>query len=241
MNSNMDLKQHQVARQRAIALGRSQDPASLPELAQLLKMPSADVRRLAASAIGKLSGFGADGAMAADALAPIALHDPHPQTQQYALKALKIYGAFAEAWLDELDDLAMRPHRKEYIPVAASAAARTIREAVQHREQQKERCCLKCGRHVAFDEFERSMRLFQRIYCDKCFDETCVKRRNWETDVEEKKPNSPRLLSPSIRCLYRILGDGHPALQSGDVSQAGPLSENGQKIGFALSGRQTEP
>ena len=187
MKSNMDLKQHQESRQRAIALGKSQDPASLSELVQLLKMPSADVRRLAASAIGKLSGFGADGAMAVDALAPVALHDPHPQTQQYALKALKTYGAFAEAWLDQLDDLAMRPHRKEYIPVAAGAAARTIREAVQHREHQKERCCLKCGRLVAFDEFERSMRLFQRAYCDKCFDETCVKRRNWETGVEEKK------------------------------------------------------
>ncbi|MDZ8117394.1 HEAT repeat domain-containing protein [Pontiella agarivorans] len=187
MDSNMDLKQHQEARQRAVALGRSQDPAALPELVQLLKTPSADVQRLAASAIGKLSGFGADGSMAVEALAPVALHDPHPQTRQYALKALKTYGAYAEAWLDELDDLAARPNRKDYIPVAAAAAARTIREAVQHREQQKERCCLKCGQRVAFDEFERSMRLFQRIYCDKCFDETCVKRRNWETGVEEKK------------------------------------------------------
>jgi hypothetical protein len=55
------------------------------------------------------------------------LHGPHPQTQQYAFKALKTYGAFAEVWLDELDDLAARPHRKDYIPVAAAAAARTIR------------------------------------------------------------------------------------------------------------------
>ncbi|MFA7172635.1 MAG: HEAT repeat domain-containing protein [Kiritimatiellia bacterium] len=183
----MDLKQHQEALQRAVALGRSQDPAALAELLQLLTMPSADVRRLAASAIGKLSGFGADEAMAVAALAPVALYDPHPQAQQYALKALKTYGAFAETWLGQLDDLAARPNRKEYIPVAAASAARTIREAVQHREQQKERCCQKCGKQVAFDEFERSMRLFQRIYCDKCFDETCVKRRNWETGVEEKK------------------------------------------------------
>ncbi|MBN2702646.1 MAG: HEAT repeat domain-containing protein [Pontiellaceae bacterium] len=187
MNSNMDNQQHQEARQRAVALGRSQDPAALAELVQLLKMPSAEVRRLAASAIGKLSGFGADGARAVEALAPVALHDPHPQTRQYALKALKTYGAFAEAWLGELDDLAARPNHKDYIPLAAAAAARTIREAVQHREQQKERVCLKCGKHVAYDEFERSMRLFQRIYCDKCFDETCVKRRNWETGVEDRK------------------------------------------------------
>lgn len=213
MNSTMDLKQHQEARQRAIALGKSQDPAALSELVPLLAMPSADVRRLAASAIGKLSGYGADEALAVEAVAPVALHDPHPQTQQYALKALKVYGAFAEAWLDELDDLAVRPNCKNYIPVAAAAAARTIREAVRHREQQRERRCLKCGKPVAFDEFERSIRLFQRIYCDKCFDETCVKRRNWETNVEEKN-------------IKRILGHGYASLQSWDVSQAGPLPES---------------
>jgi hypothetical protein len=32
MNSNVDLKQHQEARQRAVALGKSQDPEALPEL-----------------------------------------------------------------------------------------------------------------------------------------------------------------------------------------------------------------
>ena len=61
-----------------------------PELMNLLTMPSAEIRRLAASAIGKLAGFGADAVVAVRALAPAALHDPHPQVQQYALKATQV-------------------------------------------------------------------------------------------------------------------------------------------------------
>ncbi len=44
-------------RERAVELGNAGDPAGLPELAGLAHSPSANVRRLAASAIGKLSGL----------------------------------------------------------------------------------------------------------------------------------------------------------------------------------------
>jgi HEAT repeat protein len=76
-------------------LGRSTDPGALPELTRLLTIQSAEVRRLAASAIGKLASFGAEASAAVKALAPVAMRDPHPQAQQYALKALKSYGAAA--------------------------------------------------------------------------------------------------------------------------------------------------
>ena len=46
--------QHQQ-RERALALGRGNDPAAVRELAALLKSPFPDVRRLAASAMGKLA------------------------------------------------------------------------------------------------------------------------------------------------------------------------------------------
>jgi hypothetical protein len=42
MNSDMDRKQHHESVQRAIALGRSNDPAALPELIRLIRMPSAE-------------------------------------------------------------------------------------------------------------------------------------------------------------------------------------------------------
>lgn len=163
------------------------DPAALPELAVLLRMPSAEIRRLAASAIGKLAGFGADPALALAALEPVALHDPHPQTQQYALKALKNYGDAGASCLHDLDDLAASPRHKDYVRQAALSAATAIREAVRHREEQAVRRCQQCAKEVALDEYERSQRQFQRVYCDKCFDETIVKRRNFETRVEEQK------------------------------------------------------
>ena len=54
MNSTMDRASHHRAVQGALALGRSTDPAALPGLVPLLAMPSAEIRRLAASAIGML-------------------------------------------------------------------------------------------------------------------------------------------------------------------------------------------
>jgi hypothetical protein len=99
----MDRQKHHECVQRAIELGRTGDPASLPELTNLLKMPSAEIRRLASSAIGKLSGFGADPVAAVAALAPVALNDPHAQTQQYALTALKAYGTATLPHLVEIE------------------------------------------------------------------------------------------------------------------------------------------
>lgn len=94
-------------------------------------MPSAEIRRLAASAIGKLAGFGADPGSAVQALAPAALRDPHPQTQQYALKALKAYGAAAQRHLHDLDDLAANERVKDYVRRAAHSAAECFHEAVR--------------------------------------------------------------------------------------------------------------
>ena len=53
-------------RERAVELGNSGNPAALPELVELTRSPVANVRRLAASAIGKLAGLAdAKGAVAA--------------------------------------------------------------------------------------------------------------------------------------------------------------------------------
>ncbi|SPE63087.1 hypothetical protein SBV1_950018 [Verrucomicrobia bacterium] len=98
--------------QEALALGRSTDPSALPQLARLLKMPAAEVRRLAASAIGKLGSLGADRDAAVRTLAPVAFRDPHPQVQQYALKALSVYSAAARGHLHDLDDLGLNEQVK---------------------------------------------------------------------------------------------------------------------------------
>lgn len=187
MKHGMDEKQHQDGVQRALALGRSGDPDALAELVQLLQKPSPEIRRLAASAVGKLAAVGADKSKAVKALIPLALNDRNPQVQQYAIKSLSIYGAAAECCLQDLEDLSHAPHPKAYVCKAAEAAARRIREALAYLEEQKDNRCSKCNRLVDFDEYKRSTGHFQRIYCDHCYDETCVRRRNWETGVEDKK------------------------------------------------------
>ena len=89
MKSPMLPGEHHSAVQRALALGRSGDPAVLPELIALSRKASNEVQRLAASAMGKLAEFGADAEAAVAALAPLALHGRHPQTQQYKMSMYK--------------------------------------------------------------------------------------------------------------------------------------------------------
>jgi hypothetical protein len=184
MNSNMDVKQHHECVQRALALGRSNDPAALPELTGLLKMPSAEIRRLAASAIGKLAGFGADPQSAVAALAPLALRDPHPQVRQYALKALKAFGPAAQPYMNDLRDTAENPAAKDYVRTAASSAAEAIAESVRIRDGSAVHQCFRCSKTVSADEYARAQKMFQRTFCDHCFDETYIQRRNFDTRVE---------------------------------------------------------
>ncbi len=183
----MDRDTHHQALQRALELGRSADPNALPELTQLLTMPSAEIRRLAASAIGKLAGFGADPDSAVRALAPAALRDPHPQAQQYALKALKVYGAAAKPHLHDLDDLAANERLKDYVRLAAHSAAEAIREARRLAEAGAVHRCARCHQPVSAPEITRSRQAFQRVFCDRCFDEVFLERRNFDTKVELNK------------------------------------------------------
>ncbi|MFA6960863.1 MAG: HEAT repeat domain-containing protein [Opitutaceae bacterium] len=187
MNSPMDQRTHHSAVQRALELGRGTDPAALPELIRLLGLPSAEIRRLAASAIGKLAAFGADTTAAVTALAPVALRDPHPQTQQYALKALKLYGSAARTHLHDLDDLAANERAKDYVRRAAHSATEAIRESIRLSEAAALHRCSRCGQPVTADEHTRSHQAFQRTFCDRCFDEVFLERRNFDTKVELQK------------------------------------------------------
>ncbi|MCF6267384.1 MAG: HEAT repeat domain-containing protein [Desulfuromusa sp.] len=89
----MNAKLEKQFRERAVELGNSGDPAALPELVELARSPAANVRRLAASAIGKLAGL-VDASMATSALVPL-LRDAKPQVRQYATSALSAYGRAA--------------------------------------------------------------------------------------------------------------------------------------------------
>ncbi len=183
----MDRDLHHQTVQRALELGRGTDPAALPELIELLRFSSTEVRRLAASAIAKLVPFGADPAVSIPALLPVALRDPHPQVQQYALKALKSFGHHAVAHVVDLDDLTHNPRAKDYVRRAANSAATAIREAVRLQQENARHKCLRCGREATSEEHNRSQQAFQRTFCDACFDEVYLDRRNFDTKVELSK------------------------------------------------------
>ncbi len=187
MKSPMLPADHQAAGQRALSLGRSGDPAALPELVGMLSLPSNEVQRLAVSAIGKLAAFGADAAVAVSALGPLALTARHPQTQQYAIRALVRYGAAAKDCLTDLHDLARNPAQRDYVRAAAATAAEAIAQATDDATSGISCRCQRCHAPVTADESARSRQAFQRVYCDRCFDEVFLERRNFETQVELSK------------------------------------------------------
>lgn len=181
----MDKKLEKRFRERAVELGNSGDPSALPELAELTRSPIANVRRLAASAIGKLAGL-AEAREAVAALLPL-LQDRHPQVRQYSVKALKVYGVAARGALPDLRDMAISPVEKDYNQRDAKLAVETIEEALRIAEAQTVHCCQRCGVRLEADEYVRSQKAFQRPFCNYCFDEVFLERRNFETKVELQK------------------------------------------------------
>ena len=96
MKNPMDRQLEKRLSERAVEIGREGEIEALDELLKLLRSSSANMRRLASSALGKLAWLGVDQRAAVTALAPIARCDPHTQTRQYAIKALKAYGKAAQ-------------------------------------------------------------------------------------------------------------------------------------------------
>jgi hypothetical protein len=170
---------------RAVELGNSGDPTALAELLQLLTIPSVEVSRLTISAIGKLAGL-VDPTTAVTAIAPFLRH-PHPQVRQYTIKALLAYGTHSRQYLADLCNISENPNEKEYNRDNADRAIGIIREALYIEEKQALRRCQRCSMEMTAEEFARSQRAFQRDYCDHCFDEVYISRRNWDIKIELNK------------------------------------------------------
>jgi len=181
----MHHQREKILMSRAVELGNAGNAAAVPELLNLLNTDSGQVRRLAASALGKLAGI-ADPATVIPALQS-KLRDNHPQVRQYAVKSLSAYAASAKIALHDIEDIANNPSEKEYNVRDAKLAIERINEAVKIKEKQAIHRCQKCNKKVTSDEFARSTKTFQRIFCDKCFDEVYLKRRNFDTNVELSK------------------------------------------------------
>jgi hypothetical protein len=187
MKNPMDRQLENRLSKRAVAIGREGDVDAADELLEMLGSSSANVRRLSASALGKLAWMGVDQTTAVAALMPVARLDPHAQTRQYAIKALKVYGAAARSCLSDLRDMAANSAEKPYIQRDAAAAVRLIEEAVRVAASDTEHRCQRCNTIVSAEEYARSNQAFQRVFCDRCFDEVFLERRNFETQVELNK------------------------------------------------------
>jgi len=183
----MDRQLEKKLSDRAVAIGREGNAGAFDELLDLLRSSSANVRRLSASALGKLAWMGVDQTKAVAALGPVARLDPHTQTRQYAIKALKAYGCASQAWLGDLRDMAANAAEKEYIRRDAASAVEFIEEALRIAEASAVHRCQRCHAETTAEEFARSNQAFQRIFCDRCFDEIFLERRNFETQVELNK------------------------------------------------------
>lgn len=170
---------------RATELGNSADAGAFGELSGMTRSSSPLVRRLAASALGKLAEI-ISAAPAVRALHPLLL-DEHPQVRQYAAKALGSFGAAARDALPDLRDLYKSPVEKDYVKRSVVAAGKQIRTAVEIAERQAVHCCKRCGVELQHDEYVRSQKAFQRSFCNYCFDEVFLERRNFETKVELQK------------------------------------------------------
>ena len=142
---------------------------------------------IAPRAIGKLAGFGGNPADAVAALVPLALHARHTQTQQYAIRALKAYAPAAHAHLQDLRDIARNPAQRNYVRAAAKTTADAIEQAALDAANDVQHRCRRCNAQVTAEEHARSHGVFQRIFCDRCFDEVFLERRNFEMQVEINK------------------------------------------------------
>jgi len=181
----MNISNEKKLAARATELGNSARADAFGELAELVRSESPLVRRLAASALGKLAGI-VSSALAVQVLCPL-LQDEHPQVRQYSAKALGAFGAAAKDALPDLRDLYRSPVEKDYVKRSVVAAGKQIRTAVEISEKSVVHCCRRCGVELEHDEYVRSQKAFQRSFCDNCFDEVFLDRRNFETKVELQK------------------------------------------------------
>ncbi|HBC85651.1 MAG TPA: hypothetical protein DCZ94_01725 [Lentisphaeria bacterium] len=181
----MDRSTEKKLTESAVDLGNNGKSDAVPELLGLTASESFHVKRLAVSALGKLAGT-ANSAEVVPVLLKC-LGDSNPQVRQYAMKSLIAYGADSEKALCDLQDIAANPSEKDYNRTLAEKAVSVISEAVRIRLEKTESKCQRCSVKINVGEFARSMKAFQRTYCDKCFDEVFLKRRNYDTEIEDKK------------------------------------------------------
>lgn len=179
------LRQEQKA--KVLELGNSNRGLAAREVIPFLKSEFSEVRRLAASALRKLANAYPDAHSVAIALSGPALNDPHPQVQQYALKAMTAYPKESFLYLTELKDVARNPTLKDYVRAAAAETVAAIESTQKELDARFHHWCSRCKRIVSQQEYEVSYARYGKPYCRHCFDEKLMEDKNFEATVESAK------------------------------------------------------
>ena len=180
--------EQQRLRARALELGNAGDASGQMELLQLLRSRFSEVRRLAASALGKIAPGNPNTALVAEYLVSAAESDDHPQVRQYALKSLAKYPNAAAAHLDRLRDVARDPTLKDYVRSAAAEAVAEAQKANRQAYARRNHWCTRCKGIIHDEElFQKGMELFGKPYCQHCLDERILESKNFELVVDEAK------------------------------------------------------
>ncbi len=183
-----EVLEQQRQRARALELGNSGEASGESELRQLLKSRFPEVRRLAASALGKLSGRSVNERLVVESLAFVAENDDHPQVRQYALKAICKFPSAAVVVLDKLRDIARDPTLKAYVKDAAANAVAEAQKANRNAYARLHHWCTRCKRIIEDEElFLKGMDLFGKPYCQHCLDERILESKNFEAVVDNAK------------------------------------------------------
>ena len=179
--------EQQRLRARALELGNAPDARGEAELRELLKSRFPEVRRLAASALGKLSAFQPNARLVVEVLAGVAESDEYPQVRQYALKAIAKYPDAAVTVIDRLRDVARDATLRDYVRTAASDAVAVAQKANRQAYARENHWCTRCRRIIGEEEFFKGMELFGKPYCQHCLDERILESRNFEQVVDDAK------------------------------------------------------
>jgi len=156
---------------------------------RLLRHEAPQIRRAAASAVGKLL----DGSSALAEMAYIQLHqavvdETHPQVRQYQLAALRRCARrLTKPMIDDIEDIARNPNEKDYVRTAANDVVALAQAAQAEAESLRRHWCSRCKRPISAEESATAIRRYGKPYCRHCLDERTLDDRNFERDVEEAK------------------------------------------------------
>ena len=175
------------ARARPLPEGLTYRGGAARELAKFLGSEFVEVRRLAASALGKMSPERPDTSAFMFQLAEMAEKEEHPQVRQYAIKAMGRYLKESRFYLDRLKDIARDETAPNYVRTAAAEVVAGIQQSIRKHLSLTQHWCTRCKKVISEEEYMTGMEKWGKPYCRHCFDERAMESVNFESMVEKAK------------------------------------------------------